>query len=169
MASVQDAQHVFSGMYGTAWRDGAPLFEVVEFNGAVEVNRIEVPLVGQTKQGYKPGRESREGTMRLYLVHSRWEKEFHDFTENRAANITLRTFDLKLTVADPGAYQIGPGQPGRISWMLHGVQIWRMPLGFSITDDLIDRELPVTWESEEPLEWFGVDDQGKVTPFSTGV
>jgi len=166
MASVTEALRRFGGMYGQAYRDGEPLSEAVEVTGAVEVNRIEVPLVGQTKQGYKPGRESREGTMRIQKIDSKWELELYRFLSqslatrraNRGAT-TLRTFDLSLRIDDPEAYDYE-------EWQLENCQIWRMPLGFSITDDIIDRELPITWENERPLHAFEVDGAGNVSVFT---
>lgn len=165
MAGVTDALRRFGGMYGEAYRDQELLSEAVEVTGAVEVNRIEVPLVGQTKQGYKPGRESREGTMRIQKIDSKWELELYRFLSTslaqRRANRgqSLRTFDLSLRIDDPEAYDYE-------EWQLENCQIWRMPLGFSITDDIIDRELPLTWENERPLHAFTVDAAGTPTVFT---
>lgn len=165
MAGVTDALRRMGGMYGSAWRDNIQLADVVEVSGAVEINRIEVPLVGQTKQGYKPGRESREGTLRVHKIDDKWQLEIFGFLSQslaarRAARgtpaATLRTFDLKLEVDDPEAY-------GLSAWQLENVQIWRMPVGFAITDDIMDLEFPITWESETPLNAFTVDDRGVVT------
>jgi hypothetical protein len=153
------------GMYGSAWRDGRQLSEAVEVSGAVEINRIEVPLVGTTKQGYKPGRETREGTLRIQKIDDSWQMEIYQFlsqglAQRRAARgtaaATLRTFDLKLEIDDPEAY-------GYSAWQLESCQIWRMPLGFSITDDIIDLEFPLTWENERPLNAFRVEANGSVT------
>lgn len=165
MAGITDALRRMGGMYGSAWRDGSQLAEAVEVSGAVEVNRIEVPLVGQTKQGYKPGRESREGTLRVHKIDTRWQMEIHGFlsqslADRRAARgtpaATLRTFDLKLEIDDPEAY-------GYEAWQVENVQIWRMPMGFSITDDILELEFPITWENERPLNAFKVEPNGSVT------
>ena len=165
MAGITDALRRMGGMYGSAWRDGSQLAEAVEVSGAVEVNRIEVPLVGQTKQGYKPGRESREGTLRVHKIDTRWQMEIHGFlsqslADRRAARgtpaATLRTFDLKLEIDDPEAY-------GYEAWQVENVQIWRMPRGFSITDDILELEFPITWENERPLNAFKVEPNGSVT------
>lgn len=168
MAGITEALRRYGGMYGSAWRDNVLLGEAVEVSGAVEVNRIEVPLVGQTKQGYKPGRESREGTLRIQKIDTSWELEIYKFLSQslaarRAARGTatasLRTFDIKIEIDDPEAY-------GKESWQLEGCQIWRMPLGFSITDDIIDREFPLTWENERPLDAFAVTSDGQVTHYN---
>lgn len=165
MAGITDALRRMGGMYGSAWRDNIMLADVVEVSGAVEINRIEVPLVGQTKQGYKTGRETREGTLRVHKIDSSWQLEIYGFLSQSlaarraargTANATMRTFDLKLEVDDPEAY-------GLDAWQMENVQIWRMPLGFSITDDIMDLEFPITWESETPLNAFTVDPRGIVT------
>lgn len=165
MTSFSEALKRIGGMHGSAWRGGTQLAEVVEVSGAIEVNRIEVPLVGQTKQGYKPGRESREGTLRVQLVDSRWQLEIYRFlnagleTRRAARNAgesLLRPFTLKIAHDDPDAY-------GYMAWQLNGCLIWRMQLGFSITDDIQDLEFPLTWESETPLSTFVVDEAGNVT------
>lgn len=165
MAGITDALRRMGGMYGQARRGGSLLAEVVEVTGAIEVNRIEVPLVGTTKQGYKPGRETREGTLNIQKIDAKWELEIYQFlsqslASRRAARgtpaATLRTFDLILEIDDPEAY-------GAEKWQLENVQIWRLPLGFSITDDILNREFPITWESETPVSAFTVNDQGVVT------
>ena len=40
-SAFNEALYRFGGMYGSAWRDGQMLAEVVEVTGAAEVNRIE--------------------------------------------------------------------------------------------------------------------------------
>jgi hypothetical protein len=156
VSSVNEGLYRFGGMYGAAYRDQQLLAEAVEVTGAVEINRIEVPLVGQTKQGYKPGRESREGSIRIQKMDTKWELEIFQFLSqglaqrraNRDAGVpSLRPFSLVLEYDDPDAL-------GVERWQLDGCLIWRMPLGFSIGDDIVDREFPLTWEDERPLKAF---------------
>lgn len=169
MAGITEALRRYGGMYGSAWRDNVLLSEVVEVSGAVEINRIEVPLVGQTKQGYKPGRESREGTLRIQKIDASWELEIYKFLSQSLAarravrgtdDATLRTFDIKIEIDDLEAY-------AKEVWQLENCQIWRMPLGFSITDDIIDREFPLTWETERPIDVSSVTSDGTVTKYSS--
>lgn len=155
--SAAEALKVFGGMYGSAWKDGTQLLEAVEVAAAAEVGRIEIPIVGSTKTGYKPGRESREGTLRVQKKDTKWEHFVHDFLsqsleERRAnrGNVSLRSFTLKIEYDDPDAM-------GKEVWQLEGCQIWRLTLGFAITDDYVEREYPLTWESETPLETFEID------------
>lgn len=160
----------FGGMYGSAWRDNVQLAEAVTVTGTVTVNRVEVPLVGQTRTSYKPGRETREGTLTIQKIDSRWELEIYRFlsaslaarraARNTGQGIVLRQFDIKLELDDPDA--------GYEAWQLEGVQIWNMPVGFSITDDIISREFPITWESERPLAAFVYNAQGVAVPYVGG-
>jgi hypothetical protein len=115
-----------------------------------------VPMVGSTKQGYKPGRESRTGTFRFQKIDSRWERQMFQFltyslearrAARDAGQPTLRPFTLNIRLDDPDAL-------GTEEWALQGCLIWRLPLGFNITDDIIDRELEFTWETETPVETF---------------
>lgn len=152
--SVNEGLWRYGGMYGAAWRDTTLLAEVIEVSGNVEIGRIEVPLAGQTRQGYKPGRETREGSLRIHKIDTRWELEIYQFLsqglEARRQNrgqMPLRSFSLEIGVDDPDAL-------AKESWRLDGCVIWRLPLGFSITDDILDREFPLTWERETPLNAF---------------
>ena len=157
VSTVNEGLFRYGGMYGAAYRGSELLSDTVEVNGAAEINRIEVPLVGKTKQGYKPGRESREGTLRIQKLDAKWELEIYQFLqtgleERRALRDAgqpgpIRPFSLILEFDDPDAL-------GVEKWQLDGCLIWRMPLGFSITDDIVDREFPLTWEREKPLKAF---------------
>jgi hypothetical protein len=155
-AAAQEGLLVFSGMYGSAWRDGKLLADVIECSGAVEINRVDVPMVGTERLGHKPGRQTREGVMRVQKRDASWETEVYNFLsqsldERRAARdagkAQMRPFSLVLEYDDPYAL-------GRERWQLDGVLIWRLPMGFSIGDDQVEREFPITWETERPLETF---------------
>ena len=147
----------FSGMYGEA-RDatGQLLSEVVEVSGTVEIARIDMPLVGQTRSGFKPGRESRTGTLRLQKIDTSWEMKVYDFLsqsleDRRRARDrgeqSIRPFTITFEYDDPDAVGIE-------KWKLEGCMIWSLPLGFSITDDTVERDYPLTWEREVPIYAF---------------
>lgn len=157
-ANGPEAMLRMAGMFGSAWRDGKMLAEVVDVTAAVEINRVEVPIVGATRNGTKPGRETREGTMRIQKIDAKWEHEIWSFMsagldERRALRDDptntrpSRNFDLHLKQDDPDAL-------GMEEWVLFDCQIWRLPLGIAIADDVIEREFPITWESEKPLAAF---------------
>jgi hypothetical protein len=151
------------GQYGEVRGQVGPggartLAEVTEINCTVEVNRIDMPLVGTTKTGYKPGRESREGSFSIQKIDSSWELEVLRYlSQNLSARRTarragqynggLRPFQLQIALDDPDAL-------GYETITLHGCLIWRLPMGFNIGDDIITREFPITWEYETFDESF---------------
>lgn len=153
----------FGGMYGSAWRADsngvyAMLAEVVDVTAAAEINRIQVPIVGSTRDGHKPGRETREGTIRIQKIDAKWENEVWQLMssgleerrrlrDDPTASQSRRTFDLHLKQDDPDAL-------GMEEWVLYDCQLWRLPLGIAIGDDITEREFPLTWESEKMLHGF---------------
>lgn len=158
------------GMWGSAWRDGDMLTDVVQVTATVQRNRIEVPLVGQQKVGYKPGRTSSEGSIAFQKVDTGWELDVYnaitiDIDELRARRDagdfgTLDgTFDLLLKQDDPHAY-------GKEVWQLKGCQIWQLDIGINNTEDFISREVPLTIEDAKPIKTFRVV-RGQVTPVHT--
>lgn len=152
-----------SGMYGSAWRADATntyqmLAEVVQVVAEVSVNRVTVPIVGSTRDGHKPGRETREGTLSIQKIDAKWEHEIWSYmSQGIEARRKLRddpnqsrpsrTFDIHLKLDDPDAL-------GLEEWVLHDCQLWSLPLGIDIGTDIIERQFPLTWESEEPLYAF---------------
>jgi hypothetical protein len=151
-------EYRISGIWGSAYdSQGNLLSEVVEVVTAVELGRIAVPLVGTMREGHKQGRETREGTMRVQKIDAKWElkvwKQLSQSVEmRREARDGLRPrFDPEFTIVvkldDPEAL-------GVERWQLDGCRIWRLPLGFNIGDELLEREYPITWENERPLTAF---------------
>lgn len=146
----------FSGMYGAAYRDGRLMMEVTEVSGTLAMSRVDVPLVGRERLGHKRGRQSREGSLVIQKIDGSWEFDIWKsiragMAERRAARdagapISV-TFNLDLWYDDPDAL-------GREGWRLNGVQLWDMPIGFNIGDDIVNRQFTMTWEDEEPLQIF---------------
>jgi hypothetical protein len=150
-----------TGMWGEAQDAGGNLLaEVTEVTATAEVNRIEVPLVGTNRQGYKPGRITREGTFRVQKIDTKWELAVYSFIstsiEDRrrvrgSDESYLKPFSLKIGYDDPEAL-------GKEQWRLDGCLLWRLPLGFNIGDDIRDLEFPFSYEKEIPLNTFVVGD-----------
>lgn len=172
MASEQFANALrrFGGMWGSAWRDGVMLTDVVQVTGTVQRGRIEVPLVGQEVVGYKPGRRSQEGSIAFQKIDTGWELQvYNSITQDIEALREARdngqygeldgTFDLLLKQDDPHAF-------GKEVWQLTGCQIWQMDLGINVADDFIQRELPLTFADAKPLRTFKVEN-GVVIPVHT--
>lgn len=155
------------GMWGSAWRDGRMLTDVVQVTGTTARGRIEIPLVGQQTVGYKPGRLSSEGSLVFQKVDTGWELDVFnaitlDVDELRARRDrgefgTLDgTFDLLLKNDDPHSF-------GKEVWMLIGCQIWQLDVGINIADEFIQREIPLTYERAVPQRTYRVVD-GVVVP-----
>lgn len=157
-------------MWGSAWRDGRMLTDVVQVTGTTQRGRIEIPLVGQQTTGHKPGRLSSEGSIAFQKVDSGWELDiFNAMTLDIDALREARdrgdfgeldgTFDLLLKNDDPHAF-------GKEVWKLTGCQIWQLDVGINVTDDFIQREIPLTYVKAEPIQTFRVVD-GVVTRVHT--
>jgi len=146
-----------TGMWGEARTPGGDLLaEVTEVTATAEVNRIEVPLVGTNRQGYKPGRVTREGTFRVQKIDTKWELAVYEFIsttpEDRrrkrgTSQSYLKPFSLVIGYDDPEAL-------GVEKWRLEGCLLWRLPLGFNIGDDIRDLEFPFSYENEVPISTF---------------
>lgn len=152
----------FSGMYGEAYRDGKKQADVTEVSGTIEVNRIDVNVPGSDKTVYKRGRRTRTGTLRFQKIDSHWEHEMLDVigrsldqrrADRDAGNFNPGVFDLQVRYDDPDAL-------GVESMMLFNCQVWQVQVGFAQGDDLVERELPLTWEHEEWVSAFTADLSG---------
>lgn len=158
------------GMWGSAWREGALLTDVVQVTGTVQRGRVEIPLVGQETVGYKPGRRSQEGSIVFQKVDTGWELQVYDAITIDVDELRRRrdagqfgeldgTFDLLLKQDDPHSF-------GKEVWQLTDCQIWQLDLGINITDDFIQRELPLTFGKAVPVSTFRVEN-GLVVPVHT--
>ena len=156
-SSFSEALMRFGAMYGAAYSsEGRLIDEAVEVTAAAEINRIEVVMAGRTDTGYKFGRTGREGTLRVQKVDSFWEMRVFQHLaltddERRAmrdrGEPLISTFNLILSYDDPYAL-------GKERWLLENCLLWRLPLGFAVGDDVVDREYPLTWEREKPIWAF---------------
>jgi hypothetical protein len=160
----------FSGRWGSAWdSQGNMIAEMVAVAAPIEMGRIDVPLVGSMRAGHKQGPETREGTLRVQKVDTKWELFVYSLLsqsvdarraarDGRGPALLDPEFTIVLKWDDPEAL-------GVERWQLDGCRIWRLPLGFDINDDLVEREYPLTWELERPLTAFKVANLGS-TPAS---
>lgn len=160
----------YGGMWGSAWRDGQMLTDVVQVTGTTQRGRIEIPLVGRQRVGYKPGRLSSEGSIAFQKVDTGWELDVYnamtlDVDEMRRRRDAGQfgtldgTFDLTLKHDDPHAF-------GKEVWILENCQIWQLDVGINVTDDFIQREIPLTYDVAKPQKTFRVIN-GVVQPIHT--
>lgn len=172
MATEKFAQALrrVGGMWGSAWEDGRMLTDVVQVTATQAVNRIDIPLVGTDRTGYKRGRHTQEGSIVFQKVDTGWELRVYNFMmqdveELRAARDagaytdTDPGFNLLLKQDDPHAY-------AKEVWQVTGCMIWQMEIGINSTDDFIQRDIPMTFDKGEPLRTFKVVD-GVVVPVHT--
>jgi hypothetical protein len=152
-------------MYGYVIMDGYVRAEITNVTATITIAKVEVPLVGSTRMGIKPGRETRDGTFTVQKIDSHWEKYVYSYlsqslAQRRAARGTqlgnMRSFAMQVWLDDPDAL-------GFEVWQLNGCLIWDLALGFDITADVIDRSFTFGWETEKPLESFEIN-QGQSNP-----
>jgi hypothetical protein len=167
MAEVGSSQGLYriSGMYGYAIMDGFVRAEITNVVATITIAKVEIPLVGATRMGIKPGRETRDGTFNIQKIDTHWEKYIHGYmsqslAQRRKARGTqagsMRSFSLQVWLDDPDAL-------GAEVWQLNGCMLWDLPLGFDITQDVIDRSLSFGWETEKPLQSFEII-EGQTNP-----
>jgi hypothetical protein len=159
-------QYRISGNWGSV-RDSAGnvVAEIVALEATIEVARVTVPLVGSQQEGYKRGRQTREGTMRVQKIDSKWERRMWNFIglspqekrrirDTGSATVngqTITDFDPAFSVT---VWLDDPEALGSETWQLDGCRIWRLPLGFDQNDEIIIREYPFTFEAEKPIRAF---------------
>lgn len=155
----------FGGMYGYVIMDGYVRAEITNVTCTITIAKIEIPLVGTTRMGIKPGRETREGTFNIQKIDSYWEDYIHSYmdlslAQRRAARGTqagsMRAFAMQVWLDDPDAL-------GAEVWQLNGCMLWDLPFGFNITDDSIEKSFSFGWETEKPLQTFEII-QGQQNP-----
>jgi hypothetical protein len=143
-------------MYGYVMMDGHVRAEITNVTATITIAKIEMPLVGTTRMGIKPGRETREGTFNVQKIDTHWENYIHQYmgmsVDDRRKlrgqpGGQMRSFSMQVYLDDPDAL-------GYEVWQLNGCLIWDLPLGFNITDDVIDKAFSFGWETEQPLHTF---------------
>jgi hypothetical protein len=154
-----------SGAFGSAYRGGKLLADVVEVQAPVAINKITVPAVGSLDEGYKRGRTTREGSLTIHKIDSFWELEVFSLlsqsdADRRAArdagNPFDPTFSIIVKLDDPEAL-------GVERWQMDGCRLWNFDVGFSQGDDITQRQFTLSWTSEKPLTAFKhtTDAQGR--------
>ena len=152
--SVAEALLRVGSMFGSVWKDGLQRTDIVEVTATLERGRIDVPIVGRDSMGRKPGRSTRDATLRLQKIDTEWEMMVYEqlapsLTERRrrrdAGERQIQMFSIMLEWDDPDALGIE-------KWQLDGCQVWQMQLGGSFTEDsIVEREYPLSWEAERPI------------------
>lgn len=151
--NLNEALWRVGGMHGRAMDlNGNLIHEAIEVQAEVAIDRLTVQMAGTARQGHKPGRETREGTLNVQKLDTAWEMSVWRWLTARETSpagtaAMMSPFSVIIQHADPGAL-------GYEQWQLDGCLVWSLPLGFNIGDDIRQLSLPLTWERETPLHAY---------------
>jgi hypothetical protein len=156
-ASLNEALWRFGGMHGRVLDlKGNLLHEAISLSADVNVAKISVALAGTDRTGFKPGRQTREGTLTVQKLDTAWELNIYrwlnmSLDEQRALRgsdeALMRPFSLIIEHDDPGAL-------GYEQWQVDGCLIWQMSIAMNIGEELLQKQIPISWERETPLHAF---------------
>lgn len=158
-AALNEALWRFGGMHGRVLdQTGKLLHEAVQLTADVNIAKITVALAGTDRTGFKPGRQTREGTLTVQKLDTAWEMNIYRWMrltldEQRAQRAAgqgeglMRPFTLLIVNDDPGALDYE-------EWQIDGCLIWQMSIGMNIGEDLMQKQIPITWQQERPLHAF---------------
>lgn len=146
------------GRGGTAYRDGRMLGEVIAVEWDVEAEQIEVLIAGGWRNERVAGAETRNATLRMQDIDDRWRLEtWRFFAARRRGDTTVQPplFNLVTKLASPGA-------PSETRWQLLDCQTFSYSGGYSNEDDVLTREIPLSFRDDNPLHAFEYGDSGIV-------
>ena len=138
--------------WGQIWINGYYQQDLVGFTGTAAIGRNELAVAGSDKTVYRTTRQTRDGTLSYRKADSRFEfllltymgLSADDKRALRAQGIDpFPQVQLLIVLDDPDSW-------GAEILQLNGVRFWSMPVGFTGAD-IIQRDLPVTWDSEQLL------------------
>lgn len=143
------------GRGGTSYRDGRMIGEVIAVEWDVEAEQIEVLIAGGWRNERVAGAETRNATLRMQDIDDRWRLEAWRFFRDRKQGLAVQPpeFDLVTKLSSPGA-------PDETRWQLLGCQIFSYSGGYSNEDDVLTREIPMSFRDDNPLHAFEYGDTG---------
>lgn len=144
------------GRSGTAWRDSKMLGEVTAVDWDVELEQIDVLIPGSWRNEQIAGAETRRGTYRHQDVDDRFKLEVWRYIDARRRGdrtATIPNFNLVTKIDDTNA-------PDYTQWALIGCQLFSYSGGYSNEDDLLNREVPFTFQDDKPLHAFEYAESG---------
>jgi hypothetical protein len=142
-------ERIIDGNYGEIFHNGKYQGDFRDFTGRIAIERREIPRAGTTGVVYRRGRISRDGTLRIAKVDSRFEALLIDYANTSEEEKRIRrgqgipTFpDTQLTIKldDPDSW-------GSEIITIFGVKFWEIGIGFT-QNDMVERDIPVTWQRE---------------------
>lgn len=141
-----------SGRAGTVWIEGKMRGEIVGITWGVEVEQIPVPIPGKWKDDTKPGAEARRGTFRYSDVDDHWRRYVWTWLQarkrgDRETASEFPEFTIVTQIDDIGA-------PAKTRWAIRGCQLFSYDGGYNQEDALLVRDVPFTFDDDEPLDSF---------------
>jgi hypothetical protein len=139
--------------YGELWHEGYYQGDLIAFSGTISIERRDVPVAGQDDTVYRRGRISRTGTLSVAKCDSRWEALIIYYaglgvdqrrTLRNAGIDPFPSTTLLIRLDDPDSW-------GEEDIQIVGVKFWEIGLGYA-GSSIIQRDLPVTWQSESMLD-----------------
>ena len=153
------------GRWGEVRLNGIAIAEAVGVEFTVEVDQVDVPIVGGNWITFVEGQTRGTGTLRVAKAYSSLESMFMDFVAKTADELrALRDagseprphHTINVTLDDPLSY-------GVESLQLDGVKFWSMQGGYSLTD-LVNRDWSFTFRGITPLKTITSSPQYPVVP-----
>lgn len=145
--NVQDA---VSGKMGKAFAkiDGRleELFYTKSLEATIEKNKVDVPVLGKTNTPKRSAGWSGSGTLTMYMVTSVFRQLMRDYIKNGKDF----WFDLQVVNDQPGS------AAGRQTVVLKNCNLDSVLAARldSTSDDMLEEELPFTFEDYDVLEQF---------------
>lgn len=147
LPAIEERQ--IDGNYGEIFHNGHFQADLRDFSGRLAIERREIPRAATNTMVYRRGRITRDGSVRIGKVDSRWENVFVQYAnmsaeekrQRRAAGIPIIVdSQLLIKLDDPESW-------GAEEMVLFGVKFWEVGIGFTM-DTLTERDIPVTWQAE---------------------
>ena len=154
------ARHRRSGRSGTVWIEGRMRGEIMSVEWDIEVEQIPVAIPGEWQDQVKPGAEARRGTFRYHDLDDRWRRWVWGWLQARRMNdretaAEFPEFTIVTQIDDIGA-------PAITRWAIRGCQLFSYSGGFSQDDALLVRDVPFSFNADDPLDSFEYTDGGVV-------
>ena len=133
-------QDVLSGSYGFLTHDGEVLNNVKEFEAKVEVEKAEINVIGDLWTKHKTLKLTGSGTLTLFKIDYKFVKLIGEVAKQEGK---LFVTELVGQLADPSV------NGGREKVRLKNVQFDAIPLAMYKVGEVIEEELPFTFEGYE--------------------
>lgn len=145
------------GRGGHTFNEGGQfLGNVTACEWSVEADQVDVLIPGSWQNAQIPGAEARRGTIRYQDVDDFYRMLVYDFFNKRRAG------DFAATAPVFNVQTLLIGGALNSKWGLYGCRLYSYDGGYASADDVMERELAMTFDSDTPLEAFQYTSSGAV-------